>query len=61
MDWYPVLLFSSLDHRDYSYRTNRRYYSQSDKTAIEIINERYARGDIDHQKFSRVNLEIVSH
>tara|TARA_R110001583_G_scaffold46761_3_gene146517 strand:+ start:16103 stop:16339 length:237 start_codon:yes stop_codon:yes gene_type:complete len=58
--WFGIwfLLISSFSHWGYSYRTHRRYSSNSDKTAIEILNERYARGDIEQQEFVKIKEEI---
>tara|TARA_R110001583_G_scaffold193616_1_gene362401 strand:+ start:413 stop:643 length:231 start_codon:yes stop_codon:yes gene_type:complete len=54
------LLISSFGHWGYSYRSNRRYFAQSQKTALDILNERYARGDIEQQEFTRIKKEIAS-
>jgi putative membrane protein len=54
------LLISSFGHWGYSYRSNRRYFAQANKTALDILNERYARGDIEQSEFSRIKKEIAS-
>lgn len=54
------LLISSFGHWGYSYRLNRRYFAQADKTALDMLNERYARGDIEQVEFSRIKKEITS-
>jgi putative membrane protein len=57
--WFGLwfLMISSFSHWGYSYRIHRRY-STPDKTAIEILNERYARGDIEHKEFVKMKDEI---
>ncbi|MBB1300595.1 MULTISPECIES: SHOCT domain-containing protein [Pseudoalteromonas] len=52
------LLISSFSHWGYSYRTHRRYVANTDKTALDILNERYARGDIEQQEFVKMKEEI---
>jgi len=54
------LLMSSLGHWGYSYRANRRYFNKSNKTSIELLNERYARGDIDRDEFIRIKTDITA-
>jgi putative membrane protein len=54
------LLISSFSHWGYSYRTHRRYFNESNKTAIDLLNERYARGDIEREEFIRIKSEITS-
>lgn len=54
------LLISSFGHWGYSYRFNRRYSVQSQKTAIDILNERYASGDIEKDEYTRIKKEIAS-
>ncbi|WP_426370291.1 SHOCT domain-containing protein [Pseudocolwellia sp. HL-MZ7] len=58
--WFGIwlLFISNFSHWGYSYRTNRRYSSLLDKTAIDILNERYARGDIEQEEFVKMKEEI---
>lgn len=61
--WFGIwfLLISSFGHWGYSYRTNRRYFSQPQKNAVDIVNERYALGEINREEFARIKQEILAH
>ncbi len=70
-DWYTgwgwflwlgvmFLLFSSAGNWGYTYRVHRTYGSQPRKEALDILNERYARGEIKREEYEHMKLSISS-
>ena len=70
-DWYSgwgwflwfgimILMFSSLGNWGYTYRVQRNYGRPIGKGALDILSERYARGEITHEEFARMKTAISS-
>jgi putative membrane protein len=67
-DWYAgwgwflwfgvmILIFSSFGNWGYTYQAHRKYNGR-DKDALDILSERYARGDLNRDEFNRIKSEI---
>ncbi len=59
--WFGVifLLFSSFGNWRYTYRAHQKYGTQPQKGALDILNERYARGEINREELSQMKTEIA--
>jgi len=68
-DWYAswgwflwigiwFLLISSFGNWGYSYRAHQKYNNQPLKSAMEILNERYASGDVEREEYLKMKEEI---
>jgi putative membrane protein len=59
--WFGIvfLLFSSAGNWGYSYRVHRKYGASSGKSAIEILNERYARGEIKREEYGQMKSDLL--
>jgi putative membrane protein len=55
---FVFLIFSGLGNWGYTYRAHQRYGASPGKDARDILNERYARGDISSEDFARMKTEI---
>src|SRR5665647_1339333 len=54
------LLISSFGNWGYTYRAHRRFEQQPRKEALDLLNERYARGEIGQGDHNRMKSEISS-
>jgi putative membrane protein len=52
------LLFSSVGNWGYAYRAHRRFGELGGKDALDILNERYARGEITHEQLAFMKSKI---
>jgi len=54
------LLFSGVGNWGYTYRAHRRYDSGITKGGLDILNERYARGEITRDQFVQLKADILA-
>lgn len=55
-----LLIFLSIGNWGYTYRAHRKYDDQPRKEALDILNERYARGEITREQYSLMKADISS-
>jgi putative membrane protein len=55
---FMILMFSSVGNWGYTNRLHRRY-GVAPKGALDILDERYARGEIAHDEYARMKSEIA--
>lgn len=58
--WFGImfLFISSIGNWGYSYRAHRIFGEPGGKNALDILNERYARGDITHEQLDFMKSKI---
>jgi putative membrane protein len=59
--WFGIvfLMFSSFGNWGYTYRAHRRFGQQPMQGALEVLNERYARGEIKLEEYRQMKIEIA--
>jgi len=55
---FVFIMFSSFGNWGYTYRLHRRY-GTAPKGALDILDERYARGEIARDEYARMKSEIA--
>jgi putative membrane protein len=58
--WFGIifLLFSSIGNWGYTYRAHTKYTRGFRRPAIDILDERYARGELSRDEYTRLKTEI---
>jgi putative membrane protein len=54
------LMFSGLGNWGYTYQVHRKYHLLPAKEARDILNERYARGEITREQYAQLKSDIAS-
>jgi putative membrane protein len=57
---FMILIFSSFGNWGYTYRAHQKYSGQMGSNALGILDERYARGDIDRQQYLELKADLAS-
>jgi len=57
---FVFLMFSSFGSWGYTYRAHRRVDSLSNNSALAILNERYARGELTREQFLLLKSDLIS-
>lgn len=55
---FVVLMFSSIGNWGYTYRAHRRFGGESRGDALEILDARYAKGEITRDEYMRMKSDI---
>ena len=60
--WFGIvfLLFSSIGNWGYSYRAHQKYDTRPRKEAMEILDERYARGEISREEYGQMKSDLTN-
>lgn len=58
--WFGIifLLFSSMGNWRYTYAAHRKYALPGQKDALDILHERYARGEITREQLTQMKSDI---
>lgn len=54
-----IMMFSSFGNWGYTYRVHRKVGGADRKEAIDILNERYARGDVTRVQYLELKSDIA--
>jgi putative membrane protein len=59
--WFGILFlfFSSIGNWGYTYQAHSKYSRLGRRPALDILDERYARGDISREEYGRLKIEIA--